>query len=209
MKDIDKIVALLNKEYSIRDFPTNRIDDPYYVLISCLLSLRTKDAVTFGAAQRLFDLAKTPAEMSRLSDGQIKNAIYPVGFYNNKTKIIKNISQVLIDEYGSKVPDEIDELVKLKGVGRKTANLVVTQGYGKPGICVDTHVHRISNRIGWVKTKTPDDTEIELRILLPKRHWKDINELLVKHGQNVCMPRGPKCNRCVIEKYCGFEEKRK
>jgi len=208
MKDIGKIISLLEKEYPNRIFPTSRSKDPYYVLISCLLSLRTKDAVTFGAAERLFRLAKTAEKMVSLSDETITEAIYPVGFYNNKTRIIKDISQTLIEEYGSLVPDTIDELLKLKGVGRKTANIVITQAFGKPGIAVDTHVHRISNRIGWVKTKAPDDTEAFLRKLLPQEYWKDINELLVKHGQSICLPRGPKCYRCVIERYCGYDKKK-
>ncbi|MBN2421584.1 endonuclease III [Candidatus Woesearchaeota archaeon] len=206
-KNIEKIIEILKKIYPFCFFPTNAEKDPYYVLISCLLSLRTKDEVTYPAAKRLFKLAKTPEEMIKLSDEQIKKAIYPVGFYNNKTRTVKEISQLLIEKYNSKVPDSIDELLKLKGVGRKTANIVVTQGFNKLGIAVDTHVHRISNRMGLVKSKTPHETEFALREIIPKKYWIILNELLVKHGQNVCKPRKPLCFKCKIEKYCNYKEK--
>ncbi len=204
---IIEALELLKTEYPVRDFPTNMIDDPYYVLISCLLSLRTKDAVTSKASARLFDLAKTPEDMLGLSDEDIEKAIYPVGFYHRKARTIKEISRILIENYGSIVPDTIDELVKLKGVGRKTANIVITQGYKKPGIAVDVHVHRLSNRLGWVKTKDTTETEYALKKILPKEQWKDVNELLVKHGQNVCKPRSPECWHCVIKEFCNFSPK--
>ncbi len=176
--------------------------DPFLVLISCLLSLRTKDKVTSAASERLFSLAKTPEEMLGLSTPDIEGAIYPVGFYRRKSVQIREISKSLIEMYDSTVPDEIDELLKLKGVGRKTANIVVTHGFGKPGIAVDTHVHRISNRLGLVATKTPDKTEFELRRVLPVAYWRDFNDLLVVHGQNVCTPVSPRCSECLISDYC-------
>lgn len=176
--------------------------DPYQVLIACLLSLRTKDETTGPAARRLFALADTPEKMLTLTATQIEQAIYPVGFYKTKARTVLDISRLLVERYNSRVPDEIDELVKFKGVGRKTANLVITQGYQKPGICVDTHVHRISNRWGYVQTSTPEETEMALRAKLPLSHWIEINDLLVAMGQTICHPTSPKCSLCPIEQYC-------
>lgn len=176
--------------------------DPYQVLIACLLSLRTKDETTGPAARRLFALADTPEQMVTLTPAQVKQAIYPVGFYKTKARTVLDISQILIDKYESRVPDEIDELLVFKGVGRKTANLVVTLGFQKPGICVDTHVHRISNRWGYVETKNPEGTEMALRAILPKRFWIGYNDLLVAFGQTLCHPTSPKCSLCPIERYC-------
>ena len=175
---------------------------PFRVLISCILSLRTQDATTAQASHRLFALADSPETMVKLTAKAIEKAIYPVGFYRTKGKIIRNICAVLLRDNGGKVPDEIDELLKLKGVGRKTANLVVTLGYRKPGICVDTHVHRISNRWGYIDTKTPEKTEIALRAKLPKQYWIEYNDLLVSFGQHLCRPISPLCSRCPVEKYC-------
>ncbi|MCP4266889.1 MAG: endonuclease III [Candidatus Brocadiaceae bacterium] len=175
---------------------------PFMVLISCILSLRTKDKVTGEASERLFKLANNPAKMLEISTKNIEKAIYPVGFYKTKAIRIKGICKSLLDDYRSVVPDEIDELLKLKGVGRKTANLVVTLGYGKLGICVDTHVHRISNRLGLVQTKTPEQTEFALRKKLPQKHWLIYNDLLVTYGQNLCVPISPWCSKCKIFKYC-------
>jgi len=176
--------------------------DPYQVLIACLLSLRTKDETTGPAARRLFALAGTPADMLTLSRQQIEKAIYPVGFYRTKAQTVLDISRVLLERYGGKVPEEIDELLTLKGVGRKTANLVVTQGYGKPGICVDTHVHRISNRWGYVETKTPEETEMALRKKFPRQYWIEYNDLLVALGQQICHPTSPRCSLCPVQRYC-------
>lgn len=176
--------------------------DPFKILISCLLSLRTKDETTHEAARRLFQLAHTPEGMLRLNQEAIEKAIYPVGFYRSKAKTIREICHVLVTNYGGRVPDTIDELLRLKGVGRKTANLVVTMAYGKPGICVDTHVHRITNRWGYVRTKTPDETEMALREKLPKRYWLPLNDLLVTFGQNLCKPVSPLCSRCPVEREC-------
>ena len=175
---------------------------PFAVLIATLISLRTKDDVTREASQRLLALADTPEKMVQLPIPVLEEAIYPAGFYRTKAQRIHDICEILIDKYGGRVPDTLDELVKLKGVGRKTANLVITQGYGKLGICVDTHVHRISNRLGLVKTKTPDKTEMALRKILPKEFWIEYNDLLVTFGQNLCTPISPFCSRCPVTHLC-------
>ena len=205
--DITAIVRTLRREVERWD-PTavgqvaEDSHDPFRILISCLLSLRTKDEVTGGASARLFRLADTPATMLQLRERTIARLIYPVGFYRTKARVIRGVCRSLIEEYEGRVPDDIDELLKLKGVGRKTANLVVSVGYGKPGICVDTHVHRISNRWGYVKTRPPEETEQALRRKLPRRYWIVFNDLLVSFGQNVCKPISPLCSRCPVERYC-------
>lgn len=177
-------------------------DDPFTTLISCLLSLRTKDAVTRAASQRLFRLARTPEQMLRLSPAAIERAIYPVGFYRTKARTILAVCRALRERYGSRVPASLEELLTIKGVGRKTANLVVTLAFDQDGICVDTHVHRISNRWGYVRTKTPEQTEQALRRRLPRRHWRTYNDLLVTLGQNMCHPTSPWCSRCPLARVC-------
>ena len=214
--DIHRIIRILKKEVNKWDAPIVTLTaqsshDPFKVLISTILSLRTQDSTTAKASNRLFRLADNPEDMLKLSVKEIEQAIYPVGFHKTKAKTILLISRELIEKYGSRVPDDIDELLKLKGVGRKTANLVVTLGYGKPGICVDTHVHRISNRWGYIRTKNPFETEMALRGKLPKKYWVEYNSLLVAFGQHLCRPISPKCSECVIEKYCdkiGVEKSR-
>ena len=176
--------------------------DPFKILVATVLSLRTKDEVTAEAARRLFQVVNGPEDLLKLSEEEIANLIYPVGFYRRKAKNLKEIAQILLENYGGKVPDSLEELLKLPGVGRKTANLVITQGFKKPGICVDTHVHRIMNRLGFVKTKTPEETEFALREKLPKEYWIEINDLLVALGQHVCHPISPRCSQCPIEPYC-------
>jgi endonuclease-3 len=176
--------------------------DPFKTLISCILSLRTKDQTTLVASERLFARADNPANMLAISAGTLERLIYPVGFYRTKARVIRGICRDLIDKFHGLVPDEIDLLMTLKGVGRKTANLVVTEAFGKPGICVDTHVHRISNRWGLVKTKTPDRTEVALREVLPRRHWLEYNGILVAFGQTICHPTSPWCSRCKIADLC-------
>jgi endonuclease III len=176
--------------------------DPFRILISCVLSLRTKDKTTGEASARLFALAHTPTGLLALPRKTIERAIYPVGFYRTKAKAIQAICRRLLDVYGGRVPETIDELVTLPGVGRKTANLVVTVGYCKPGICVDIHVHRISNRWGYVRTKTPEETERALRETLPKRYWITYNDLLVPYGQNICQPVSPFCSQCKLADVC-------
>ena len=176
--------------------------DPFRILISCLLSLRTKDKTTSEASARLFALAHTPAELLKLSRRKIERVIFPVGFYRTKANAIHAICRRLLEVYRGQVPQTIEELLTLPGVGRKTANLVVTVGYQKPGICVDIHVHRISNRWGYVKTRTPEETEQALRAKLPKRYWITFNDLLVPYGQNLCQPVSPYCSRCKLLTMC-------
>jgi endonuclease-3 len=203
-QNIHQIIQILRK--AVRQWRVPVVGhysrNPFTVLISCLLSLRTQDKTTGEASARLFRLAETPQIMAGLSAATIEKAIYPVGFYKTKTQNILKICGILNSQYNGQVPDDIDELLKLPGVGRKTANLVVTLGFDKPGICVDTHVHRITNRWGYVNTATPEKTEAALRAKLPKRYWKIINDLLVAYGQNICKPISPFCSRCQIERYC-------
>jgi endonuclease III len=179
-----------------------REGDPFRVLIACILSLRTQDTTTGPASDRLFAAAATPESMLKLTPRRIERLIYPVGFYRTKARVILGICRDLLERFGGRVPDTIDELLTLNGVGRKTANLVVTMGYGKPGICVDTHVHRISNRLGYVKTRDPEETEMALREKLPRRHWIGYNDLLVSFGQNVCTPLSPRCSICPVTTLC-------
>ena len=176
--------------------------DPFRVLIACLLSLRTQDATTREASDRLFRVASSPEAMLRLPAARIARLIFPVGFYRTKARVIRAICRDLLQRFGGRVPADLDALLSLKGVGRKTANLVVTMGFGKPGICVDIHVHRISNRLGFVRTAGPDRTEIALRAKLPRRYWIGYNDLLVAFGQNVCRPLSPHCSRCPVARWC-------
>jgi endonuclease-3 len=179
-----------------------REGDPFRVLIACILSLRTQDTTTGPASDRLFADAATPESMLKLTPRRIERLIYPVGFYRTKARILLGLCRDVLERFGGRVPDDIDALLTLKGVGRKTANLVVTIGYGKPGICVDTHVHRISNRLGYVKTRTPDATEMALRAKLPRRYWIGYNDLLVTFGQNICTPVSPRCSACPVRQLC-------
>lgn len=204
---IHNIVAILKREIRRWQVPivgvvARESNDPFRILISCVLSLRTQDSTTALASERLFRLATTPEAMGRLPVRTIERAIYPVGFYRTKARHIKVICRDLVTRFGSVVPDDLDRLLTLKGVGRKTANLVITLGYRKYGICVDTHVHRISNRLGYVKTKTPEQTEKALREKLPRQYWMIFNDLLVTYGQNLCKPVSPFCSRCKIAAYC-------
>ena len=196
------VLTKLGSLYTVDRFVTANGPDPFRILVSCILSLRTKDEVTYPATERLFAKAIDPGGMLKLTPAAIAKAIYPVGFYRTKAKQIRAISGILLSRHGGQVPDTIEELLLLPGVGRKTANLTVTLGFGKPGICVDTHVHRIANRLGWVATKAPDDTEAALRLVLPKRWWIPINETLVRHGQQVCKPVSPVCSACPVRRAC-------
>jgi len=180
-----------------------RVDhDPFRVLVATMISLRTKDAVTSAASERLFTAAASPQALSRLPESRIARLIYPAGFYRTKARALRKTARVLLAEHRGKVPRTMDELLALPGVGRKTANLVLNLGYGLPGICVDTHVHRISNRIGWVATRTAEQTERALMTVLPRRYWISINELLVRFGQTVCAPVSPRCSTCPITPWC-------
>ena len=205
MTDIDKIVKLLKDAKQPQSEFVKLMDsfkNPYLVLIACILSLRTNDKTTYPATLRMLELAKTPKEMKNVSVEDLSKAIYPVGFYENKANQIIELSKTIDEELNGQVPDEIEDLIKFKGVGRKTANLVLSLGFNKPAICVDVHVHRIFNRLGYIKTKTPEETEFALREKLPQKYWIDINTLLVTHGQNVCKPIKPKCSECPIARYC-------
>jgi endonuclease III len=204
---INDVIKILKKELAVGKMPivSHLADDqrdPFVILISTLLSLRTKDEVTEVATEKLMALASTPQDMLKVSLDKIAKAIYPVGFYRVKAQTIHQVCRDLIKRFNSRVPDDLDDLLSIKGVGRKTANLVVTLAYGKEGICVDTHVHRISNRLGYVKTKTPDETEFALRAKLPRRHWIIYNTIMVAFGRGTCKPVSPLCSRCPVYKYC-------
>jgi len=176
--------------------------DPFLILVGTLLSLRTRDELTEKVMERLVQKARTPEELLRIPIGELQKLIYPVGFYRNKSRTLLNVSRIISDDYHGRVPDSIDELLTIKGIGRKTANLVVSEAYGKPGICVDIHVHRISNRIGAVTTKNPHQTEEALRKILPKEYWIIYNTLLVTFGKRICSPVSPCCTQCPIVKLC-------
>ena len=204
--NISQVLAKVKK--SICDFRTPSVtviskkNDPFAVLVSCIISLRTRDEITESASARLFKLAKNPGELLKLTHVDIEKTIYPAAFFRNKTQSLKEICKDLVNNYAGQVPDKMEELLKLKGVGRKTANLTLILGHDKLGICVDIHVHRISNRWGYVKTKTPNETEMALRKTLPKRYWKGLNNLLVTFGQNICKPVSPFCSSCSIADLC-------
>lgn len=203
--NIDKVVQILKDAKQTRSEFVDLMDtfnNPYLVLISCILSLRTNDRTTYPATLRMLELAKTPHEMKAVKADDLAKAIYPVGFYENKAKQIIELSRQIDEELGGVVPDEIEDLIKFNGVGRKTANLVLSRGFNKPAICVDVHVHRIFNRLGYVNTKTPEETEFALRKKLPVKYWIDINTLMVTHGQNVCKPIKPNCSVCPIAGHC-------
>ncbi len=176
--------------------------EPFPVLVSCLISLRTRDPVTEEASKRLFALAKSPKSLARLSVEEIESAVYPAAFYRNKARTLKALGEQLCDEFAGKVPDSMEALLSLKGVGRKTANLTLILGFDKPGICVDTHVHRICGRWEYIQASSPDETELALRGKLPKRYWKEFNFLLVALGQNCCRPISPVCTSCCLSEFC-------
>jgi endonuclease-3 len=206
-KQTEEIINILKQELQKFESPAIIIiarekKDPFRVLISTILSLRTKDKTTISASKKLFGVADSPKKILKLNKKEIEKLIYPVGFYRRKAEQILKISGILITDYNGKVPDKINELLKLPGVGRKTANLVLNEGFGKLAICVDTHVHRISNRLNLVKTSEPEETEFALQKVLSKKHWIVFNTLLVTLGQNICTPVSPKCSLCPIEKYC-------
>jgi len=208
IEELNAIWPTLRKQVRSLKIPwieqmTARERDPFQVLISCILSLRTQDKTTEAASRRLFRIASTPEAMAKVPAVKIAKAIYPVGFYRVKARQIREMSGEIATKYGGRVPDTIEELLRLKGVGRKTANLVVTVGYNRDGICVDTHVHRITNRWGLVKTKNPTATEFALREVLPKKYWKTINGYLVAFGQGICKPVSPLCSQCRLGKVCG------
>jgi len=209
IQNIDQFFKLLNKELSQYDQPiVSRTkkqipNTPFTTLISCVLSLRTKDEVTEQASIRLLQEYNTPEKIQKLSENKIQQLIFPVGFYKTKAKRLKEISKTLIENYNGKVPEDFNELLKLKGVGRKTANIVMVYGHKKHGyLPIDTHCHRIPNRLGWIITKTPEDTEQKLKKVLPEKYWDDFNDLFVTFGQTICVPISPFCSRCPVEQFC-------
>lgn len=205
IKNFDKIIKKI-KEMDLKQTQFVKfmedIHDPFIVLIACILSLRTNDKTTYPATMRMLELGRTPKDFLNVKLEDLEKAIYPVGFYKNKAKQILDIAYELYHNYDSVVPKEIEELIKFKGVGRKTANLVQSKGYNIPSICVDVHVHRISNRLGLVSTKEPEETEFALKENLPKQCWSEINTLFVTLGQNICKPTKPECSNCKLCKYC-------
>lgn len=216
MKNVDKVFQVLEehvKDYNVPviDLIKVQTNDPFKVLIGTILSARTKDEVTSKVCEKLFKKIKKPSDFNNYSQEEIEKLIFPVGFYKTKAKHLKQLPKVLESEFNNKIPKTIDELIKIPGVGRKTANLVVAVAFSGEGICVDTHVHRITNRISWINTKTPFETEKELRKKLPKKYWTPANRLLVAFGQNLCRPISPHCSKCPISKYCqkiGVEKSR-
>ena len=185
--------------------------DPFLILISCLLSLRARDAVTYGISKKLFLRARTPQELVKLKKDELEELFYPLGFYRRKAQLVIDVSQTLLDRFAGEVPSTEDELLSIKGVGRKTANLVLGVGFGMPAICVDTHVHRLANRLGWVRTANPEATERELQRLVPMEFWVPLNHYLVMWGQNICVPISSWCSRCVLKPHCpqlGVKSKR-
>jgi endonuclease III len=203
-KDLPAVFQILKRVFEQSNDPYKNIDDrdPFRLLIGTIISLRTKSAVTASASDRLFALAPTVQKMAGLKESQIAKLIYPAGFYAQKAITIKNISGIILKKYSGRVPDTLEQLLEFKGVGRKTANFVLTTAFNKPGICVDIHVHRITNRWGYIATLTPDKTELDLRKKLPEKYWIPINELLVLYGQTICKPIHPTCNICKLAKYC-------
>lgn len=206
-KQISRVVQIIGR--AVHDIPDPSVTlvgkkwkSPYLVLISCLLSLRTQDSTTLKASERLFALARTPERMVQLTVAEIEKAIFPVGFYKTKARRLIAISQDLLTRFKGRVPETLDELLTLNGVGRKTANLVLVEGFGQYGVCVDTHVHRISNRLGYVRSRNPHETEEQLRAKLPQKYWKTYNALLVVWGQNICRPISPKCSVCAVRDIC-------
>ncbi|MFW6208951.1 MAG: endonuclease III domain-containing protein [Spirochaetota bacterium] len=205
--DFGEIVRRVRQSVEFHQIPSvsdiaNLDRDPFQILISTVISLRTKDEVTAAAARRLFDAAPTPQHMAGLPAERIQELIYPAGFYRNKAENIKKITRIILDEYNGQVPPTQAALLKLPGVGLKTANLTLSLGFGLPYICVDIHVHRISNRLGWVRTEKPDDTEHELSRVLPQKYWIEINELFVRFGQSICTPVSPWCSKCPLSSAC-------
>lgn len=207
----ERVLQILDSlEIATRDFPLPMSEliskeygkDPYLILISCLLSLRARDVVTYPVSKNLFRYVRTPQQMLEIPNEKLTNLIHSIGFYNRKAAILKDVSRQLIERFSGQVPHTEAELLSLKGVGRKTANLVLSVAFDTPAICVDVHVHRLSNRLGIVTTKTPEQTEAALKKIVPKERWSDINRLLVQWGQNVCLPVLPKCSQCVLAPIC-------
>lgn len=200
--NIVRVIRILKEKSKLSMLGEFSEEDPFYILISTVLSARNKDEMTIKATQKLFAKYKTPKQIANAPLKKLEPLIKQSGFYKTKARRIKEISRILLEKYKGKVPDDFDKLVELPGVGRKTAGCVMVYAFNKPAIPVDTHVHRISNRSGWVKTKTREQTEQDLMRIIPKKYWLDVNEVLVIHGQTVCAPISPFCSKCKIRKYC-------
>ncbi|MGC8766654.1 MAG: endonuclease III domain-containing protein [Brevinematia bacterium] len=209
MDKIERVINFLKKVWYERNSPLKKYinykgKDPFQILISTILSLRTKDELTYPIANNLFKKISDVKDFAEISIEELEKLIYPVGFYKTKAKNIKNISKIIIEKYNGQVPNSLEELLKLPGVGRKTANLVLSVGFGKDAICVDTHVHRISNRLGLVSTKSPEETEFKLMEILPRKYWREINYLMVGFGQTICKPLKPLCKECELKEICKY-----
>ena len=208
-QDVPKVLSIMEEQYPSWHAPIVKLiakkrKDPFSALVCALLSTRTRDETTAQVCERFLKRVNSPEDLLEISDKELENLIYPVGFYRNKAKHLKKLAYQIIEEFGGKVPDSLEGLLKLKGVGRKVANIVLSEGFGKPAIAVDVHVHRISNRWGLVKTKRPEETEVALMQLLPVEYWKDFNRLLVAFGQTICKPVKPRCNDCTIREWCDY-----
>jgi endonuclease-3 len=205
-KNIDSIMKILPKVYPSNEKTTlNRMrkkPDAFKILISCLLSLRTQDKNTEKASRQLYEVANTPQEIIKLPIAKLEQLIFSSGHYKKKARVLQSVSNELIQRFNSKVPDKKDDLLSIKGIGPKTANIVLAFAYGQDVLPIDTHCHRIPNRLGWVKTKTPEQTEKELEKVLPKKYWKEFNAIFVQFGQTICQPISPWCSKCPINKYC-------
>ncbi len=206
MNEIEKTIEILRKSVPPHPYKSR---EPFRVLVATIISQRTKDEVTYTVAEKLFEKYPTPEKLMNADEKDIAALIYPAGFYQQKAKKIKEVARIIHEKYHDRVPDSLDELLTLPGVGRKTANIVLSRCYGKDAIAVDTHVHRISNRLGWINTKTPEETEKALMKILPRKYWRDINELLVMFGRTICRPISPKCDICPVKKYCKYYKEKK
>ena len=206
MDNLEKVIEILKKEIPEHPYKSK---NPFHILIATIISQRTKDEVTYNVANKLFAKYPRPKDLKNATEEEIAKLIYPAGFYKQKAKKIKEVARIIDEEYNGEVPDSLEELLKLPGVGRKTANIVLSRGFGKYAIAVDTHVHRISNRLGWVHTQTPEETERELMKILPEKYWLEINTLLVMFGRTICRPVSPRCESCPVKEYCEYYKNKK
>jgi len=207
MENINKIMKILSKHFNYQKRTTlNRMrknkENAFKILISCLLSLRARDENTEKVSQKLFDIADTPEKILKLSDKKLEKIIYSSGHYRKKTRVLKHVSKEILKRFNGKIPETREELLSIKGIGPKTANIVLNFAFNQDVLPVDTHCHRIPNRLDWLKTKTPEKTEIELMKILPKKYWKEFNGIFVLFGRTICQPVSPWCSKCPVEKYC-------
>ncbi len=207
MANLSFVMEVLKKSYEENRAPSvtliaNTLKKPFNILVSTLISLRTKDQVTLKASKKLFEKVSSFEDIQKISEEEISKIIFPAGFYKTKAKRLKEIAEIIDSKFGGVIPQTMEELLTLPGIGRKTANLVLILGFNQYGICVDTHVHRVSNRFGWVATKTPEKTEFALLEYLPKEYWRIINDYLVSYGQTVSKPVSPLCSKCGLNKAC-------